>query len=129
MAVQSWDCVSHVCHPEHPSWQILNDAYRDAIRPTNGDGTIGRTLPCLLQSAGVVDIRTKIHVRSVETGTPRRVHRLNLLNTAKPKILALGRLTESEFERHKKELSDHLADPNTLLIDQLFVQSWGKKKP
>jgi SAM-dependent methyltransferase len=127
VAVESWDCASHVCHPENPSWQILNDAYRDAIRPTNGDGTSGRTLPWLLRSAGISDIQTKIHVAAVAVGTPRRMHRLSLLEITKPKILALGRLSEAEFEKHKTALADYLADPNTLLIDQLFVQSWGRK--
>lgn len=127
VAVESWDCASHVCHPEHPSWQILNDAYREAIRPTNGDGTSGRTLPWLLRSAGIADIRTKIHVGAVALGTPRRTHRLSLLEITKPKILALGRMSEAEFEKHKRAMADYLADPNTLLIDQLFVQSWGKK--
>jgi hypothetical protein len=27
--LESWDRASFVCHPEHPSWQILNDAYRE----------------------------------------------------------------------------------------------------
>ena len=68
-----------------------------------------------------------MHVSAVEVGTPRRTHRLSLLGITKPKILALGRLSEAEFEKHMKAMADYLADPNTLLIDQLFVQSWGKK--
>ena len=60
LATESWDRASHACYPEHPSWQVLNDAYREAVRPTNGDGTSGRTLPWLLRSAGVTNIRTKV---------------------------------------------------------------------
>jgi hypothetical protein len=31
-----------------------------------------------------------------------------------------------EFNAHWKAVADHLADPATLLIDQLFVQAWGR---
>ena len=127
VATESWDRASHVCYPNHPSWDVLNSAYRDAVRATNGDGTTGRTLPSLLLSAGLSDIQTKVHVRAVEIGDPRRTHRLGILEVAKLKILGLGRVSEAEFDKHRSALADHLNDPNTLLIDQLFVQAWGTK--
>ena len=68
-----------------------------------------------------------MHVRAVEIGDPRRTHRLGILEVAKPKILSLGKLSEIEFEQYRSALADHLNDPNTLLIDQLFVQAWGTK--
>lgn len=127
IATESWDRASYACHPENASWDILNDAYREAVRATNGDGTSGRTLPWLLRSAGVREIRTKIHVRAVEIGDPRRTHRLGILDVSKDKILATGRLSETEFNEHRAALAAHLADPDTLVIDQLFVQAWGKR--
>ena len=127
LAAESWDRASHVCHPEHPAWRILDDAYREAVRATNGDGTSGRTLPWLLRSAGVAEVRTKVHVRAVEVGDRRRTHRLGILEVAKARILAAGRLSEAEFDAHRAALAEHLADPATLLIDQLFVQAWGVK--
>lgn len=127
VATESWDRASHVCYPDHPSWEVLNSAYREAVRATNGDGTSGRTLPSLLRSAGLSAIRTKVHVRAVEIGDPRRTHRLAILEVAKPKILGLGRFSESEFDQHRRALAGHLNDPDTLLIDQLFVQAWGTK--
>ena len=127
VATESWDRASYACHPDHPSWHILNDAYREAVRLTNGDGTSGRTLPWLLRTAGVRDIRTKVHVRAVEIGDPRRTHRLGILDVMKDKILATGRLTEAELAAHKEALAAHLADRDTLLIDQLFVQAWGRR--
>lgn len=126
-ALENWDRASYLCYPEHPAWQVLNDAYREAVRPTNGDGTTGRTLSWLLRSAGFTGIRTKVHVRAVEVGDRRRTHRLGLLDVTRPKILATGRLTEAEFDAHRAALAEHLADPATLLIDQLFVQAWGVK--
>lgn len=127
IALESWDRASHVCYPEHPAWRILDDAYREATRATIGDGTSGRTLPGLLRSAGVADVRTKVHVRAVEVGERRRTHRLGILEVAKARILATGRLGEAEFDVYRAALAKHLADPGTLLIDQLFVQAWGTK--
>jgi SAM-dependent methyltransferase len=127
VATESWDRASFVCYPIHPSWDLMEVAYRDAVRATNGDGTTGRTLPSLLRSAGLSDVRTKVHVRAAEVGDPRRTHRLGILDVAKPRILALGRFTELEFDQHRRALAKHLADPDTLLIDQLFVQAWGRK--
>lgn len=127
IATESWDRASYLCYPDHPAWHVLNDAYRDAVRATNGDGTTGRTLPSLLRAAGLEDVRTKVHVRAVDVGERRRTHRLGLLDVTKPQILATGRLTETEFDRHRHALAQHLADPTVLLIDQLFVQAWGRK--
>lgn len=127
IALESWDRASYACYPEHPAWHLLNDAYRDAVRATNGDGTSGRTLPWLLRSAGVADVRVKVHVRAVEPGDRRRTHRLGILDVTKSKILAMGRMTEAEFDLHRDALANHLADPATLVIDQLFVQAWGVK--
>lgn len=127
IATESWDRASYACHPEHPSWDILNDAYREAVRPTNGDGTTGRTLPWLLRTAGLRDIRTKVHVRAVEIEDPRRTHRLGILDVTRDKILATGRLSETQFNEHRAALAAHLADPDTFVIDALFVQAWGRR--
>jgi len=126
VAVESWDRASLACYPEHPSWRIMDDAYREAIRATNGDGTSGRTLPWLLRSAGVAGVRTKVHVRAAELGDPRRMHRLSVFKVARAAILASERLSATEFDAHWKAVADHLADPATLLIDQLLVQAWGR---
>jgi len=128
VATESWDRVSYLVHPGHPSWDALNDAYRNAVRATNGDGTTGRTLPVLLREAGLMDVRAKVHCRAVEIGERRRTHRLNILDVARPRILAAGLMTEPDFTAHRSALEAHLADPSVLLIDQLFVQAWGRKR-
>ena len=68
-----------------------------------------------------------VHVRAVEIGDPRRTNRLGILEVAKPKILGLARFSVSEFNEHRSALVDHSNDPDTVLIDQLFEQSWGTK--
>ena len=127
IALEDYDRVSCLCYPEHPSWTILLDAYSEAFRTSGGNGATGRTLPWLLRSAGVRDVQTKVHARSVDVGESRRTHHLSLLEVMHEKILALGRFREDEFAEHKRALFRHLSDPDTLLIDHLLVQTWGSK--
>jgi SAM-dependent methyltransferase len=125
IVVENWDRISYLCYPEYASWRILNEAFREAVRPTNGEGATGRTLPWLLRNAGARDVKVKVHVRALEVGDPRRTHRLGLLDVTKPRILATGKLSEAEFDAHRREYAAILADPDNLIIDQLFVQAWG----
>jgi SAM-dependent methyltransferase len=127
IALQDYDRVSYVCYPEHPSWTILLDAYTEAFRVGGGNGATGRTLPWLLRSAGVRDVHSKVHVREVPVGESRRTLLLAMVEAMHGSILALGRFSEREFAEHRRALLEHLLDPDTLLIDRLLVQAWGRK--
>jgi SAM-dependent methyltransferase len=127
IALQDYDRVSYVCYPEHPSWTVLLDAYTEAFRAGGGNGATGRTLPHLLRSAGVRNVHTKVHVRAVPVGESRRTLHLTMIEAMHDNILDLGRFSEREFTEHKKALLQHLSDPDTLLIDRLLVQAWGRK--
>jgi len=127
IALQDYDRVSCLCYPEHPSWTILLNAYTEAFRAGGGSGGTGRTLPWLLRSSGVQNIQTKVHARFLDIGESRRIHHLGLLEVMRTKVLALGRLSESEFTEHERALRQHLADPDTQVMDHLLVQAWGSK--
>src|ERR1700687_148210 len=129
IALQDYDRVSYVCYPEHPSWTLLRGLYDEAFRMGGGSGATGRMLTWLLRAPGVRNVRTKVHVRTVEVGESRRTHHLSMLEVMHDKILALGKITEQELRDHKKALLQHLSDPDTLLIDRLLVQAWGVKPP
>jgi hypothetical protein len=36
-------------------------------------------------------------------------------------------MDQTELDHHRAALSDHLANPATLVIDKLLVQCWGHK--
>jgi ubiquinone/menaquinone biosynthesis C-methylase UbiE len=127
IVLQEYDRVSYICYPEHPSWTILLNAYTEAFRRSGGNGATGRSLPWLLNSAGIRDVQTKVHVRTVHVGESRRTLQLSMLDVMHEKILALNWFSEREFMEQKKALLRHLSDPNTLLIDRLLVQAWGRK--
>jgi SAM-dependent methyltransferase len=127
IALQDYDRVSCVCYPEHPSWTILLGAYDEAFRASGGDGGTGRALPWLLRSAGAQDVQAKVHAKLVDMDSSRRTHHLGLLEVMHEKIVSFGRLKESELAEHKQALRRHLADPDTVVIDHLLVQAWGRK--
>ena len=129
IVLQDYDRVSYVCYPEHPSWTLLRGLYDEAFRLGGGNGATGRMLPWLLKAAGVRNVQTKVHVRTVEVGESRRTHHLSMLEVMHDKILALGKVSEIELGNHKEALLQHLTDPDTVLIDRLLVQAWGVKPP
>ncbi len=128
IALQEYDAVSLVCYPEHPSWRILLDAYAEAFRSAGGNRATGRMLHSLLRSAGVRSIEMKVHARNLNLGESQRTVLLTLVELMRERIMALGRFSESEFEEHQRKLLQHLSDPDTVLIDRLLVQAWGRKR-
>ena len=77
--------------------------------------------------AGLEDVHCKVHVDTVRPGTYRRKHLLSLLQSLHDKIVSLKLLTDEELKTHKDALAEHLDNPDTIVIDQLLVQAWGRK--
>lgn len=127
IALEDVDNASWLCHPVHPSWTALFDAFHAAFHKSGGDGFLGRRLPALLRGAGLSDIRTKIHTDVLEIGDYRRTHLLSLIESIRGKIVEAGVLGEAEIERHRQALAAHLANPATTVIEKLLVQCWGTK--
>jgi SAM-dependent methyltransferase len=127
LAVENNDNVSWLCHPEHPSWKILRDAFFTAFHANGGDLFVGRRLPGLLRAAGVQDVQVKVHVDLVKPGSHRRTHLFSLLDSLHDKIIALGLLSEQELASHREALRCHLENSDTVIIDKLHVQAWGRK--
>jgi ubiquinone/menaquinone biosynthesis C-methylase UbiE len=126
LAVQEVDDASWLCHPAHPSWDTLAAAYHTAFRANGGSLYFGRRLPGLLRSAGLQDVQCKVHVGTVPPHAYRRNHLLSLLDSLRDKVVSLGLLTDEELAVHKKSLAKHLDDPDTIVIDKLLVQAWGR---
>lgn len=127
VALENNDNISWLCHPEHPSWKILRDAFFTAFHANGGDLFVGRRLPGLLRAAGVQDVQVKVHIDVVKPGSHRRTHLFSLLDSLHDKIIALGLLSEQELAIHREALRGHLENSDTVIIDKLHVQAWGRK--
>lgn len=121
------DNVSWCCQPQHPSWDVLLDAFHTVFHASGGDGFIGRRLPILLRSAGVQNIQVKITVATPALGDYRRTHLISLIDSVREKVISKGLLDEIQLGEHREALLNHLNNPATLVIDKLFVQAWGQK--
>jgi SAM-dependent methyltransferase len=127
VAVEEVDDASWLCYPSHPSWDILVEIYHSAFGRHGGNVFFGRRLPEMLRSVGLEDVQCKVHVDIVQPHGSRRKHLLSLLASLHDKVISLGLLAENELAVHKAAIALHLADPNTIVIDKLLVQSWGRK--
>jgi SAM-dependent methyltransferase len=127
IALEDIDNISWVCEPAHESWAALLGVFHDVFRAGGGDPFVGRRLPALLREAGISDMRAQVHTALPEPGEYRRTHLLALIESLRGKVIASGLMDQAELERHRAALSDHLANPATLVIDKLLVQCWGHK--
>lgn len=128
IALEDIDNVSWLCHPEHASWTTLLDAFHTIHRAGGGDPFIGRRLPALLRSAGVLDVQAHVQAELPEPGQYRRTHLISLVQSLRPKLIGMRVMEAEELDSHIAALTSHLADPNTLVIEKLLVQAWGRKR-
>ena len=127
VAVEEVDDASWLCYPSHPSWDILVEIYHSAFGRHGGNVFFGRRLPEMLRSVGLEDVQCKVHVDIVQPHGSRRKHLLSLLASLHDKVISLGLMAENELAVHKAAIALHLDDTNTIVIDKLLVQSWGRK--
>lgn len=126
-ALEDVDNVSWLCHPGHPSWNAILDAFHAVLQAGGGDPFIGRRLTELLRGAGAQDVKLDIHVDTVTPGEYRRMHLISLIDSVRDKVIEMGLLGSEELKKHREALVIHLSDPATLVIDKLLVQAWGRK--
>jgi ubiquinone/menaquinone biosynthesis C-methylase UbiE len=127
IALEEIDNVSWVCEPPHDSWAALISAFHDAFRAAGGDPFIGRKLPSMLREAGALEVQFRVTAEMPELGQYRRTHLVSLLDSTRDKVITQGLMEEQTFDAHRSALLEHLADPNTVVVDKLLVQCWGRK--
>ena len=127
IVLENIDSVSWVCHPTHRSWDALRDALYTAFHGIGGDAFVGRRQPELLREAGIQNIQMKIEVAAPKPGDHRRTQLISLIDSIRGKVVSMGLMSETELNGHREALLNHLANPSTTVIDELFVQCWGEK--
>jgi hypothetical protein len=126
-AAEEIDCISWFCHPRHRSWDALMTAFNAAVWSVGSDPYFGRRLPSLLRGAGLGDVHYRVHTLTAEAGSARRKYFLTTVHPLRERILALNLMSAEAWDSHCTALDRHLDDPETVVIDQLLVQAWGRK--
>jgi SAM-dependent methyltransferase len=124
VALQDYDVHSMLCHPELPAWNRLYDLI---VEVWVGDPFVGRRLPNLLRAAGIEDVRVDAHTRAWRPGDPYHTLSLYLAGVYRQRLLAAGRVSESELDGLLAEIRGHLDRPDSLTQHATLFQAWGRK--
>jgi SAM-dependent methyltransferase len=127
VALEDVDVGSWICEPPHPAWERLFAALETVYARDGNDLRIGRRLPGLLRTAGLVNVGCKPHAR---VNGPGDFHQGQLLVFVKlfwQRITELGLIAEPQLENLFKELEAHLAQPGTMVVSPTLFQAWGEK--
>jgi SAM-dependent methyltransferase len=126
VAVQEVDWLSWQCEPAHPAWTRLRTILTRLWHSRNLDPFIGRRLPAMLEQVGLVDVRAMSHagVDMVDDWYQRLI--VSFGEMFRPRIVDAGLATADELNGLLAELSEHLAEPGTVVVRALTVQAWGK---
>ena len=127
VALEDIDNVSWLCEPAHPSWDALLAVFHQAFRAGGGDPFVGRRLPSLLRDTSANDVQARLWAELPRPNQYRRTHLLSLVNSIRERILQMNLMSESELDAHRQALVQHLADPNTVVVEKLLMQCWGRK--
>lgn len=127
VAVQEIDAVSVACQPPHPAWDRLRDALFATWDELGIDVHIGRRLPDLLRTAGLVDVGIDAHIGVWRSGDMNHRQLLHFVGLVRDRIVASGALTEAELDASAADLSAHLDHPDTFTLDAVLTQAWARK--
>jgi SAM-dependent methyltransferase len=127
IALEEIDNISWMCHPPHPSWTLFIDAFHTLFHAGGGNGYLGRAVPGMMRAAGLEDVQMHIDVDAPAPGDYRRTHLVSLIDSMRDKVIDRALLDEQQLMHHRSALLAHLESPDTMVIDKLFVQAWGRK--
>src|SRR5713101_4139478 len=125
--VEDIDEASWICHPPHPAYDALLDAFHAMIDAARIDVHLGRKLPGLLRQAGLEEVKATAFTGVSPLGDRRRTHLLTLVRPLRARITEAGVVDEQTLSRLVREVEEHLSKPETIVIRQLHCQAWGRK--
>ena len=125
--VQDIDQVPWLCEPPHPAWDALVATFLLVWRANGLDPLIGRRLPALLRSAGLVDVEVEAHARADPPGAYHRKHRPGIIEAIRGEIVERGLFAERELAALTGALNRRLDGPRTVVTRPLLFQAWGRK--
>ena len=127
IAVMEPDVALRVCHPPHPGVERLTELLAAAYRRDGADRYLGRRLPHLFATAGLVEIVAEAHADVCPPGHPQRSVIPDLVRNMRAKILAQGLVGERELDHLDREAREHLGDSGTLILPVTYFLAWARK--
>jgi ubiquinone/menaquinone biosynthesis C-methylase UbiE len=127
IALHETDYMTYVCDPPSEAAERIFQLLVTYLQKNGIDPFIGRKLPRLLREAGLEDVHVRPFIHVYPPGYGRRSLLLDFAENLSERILAQKLIEEREFTDLKRALRRHLDDPETLVVSNLYFQSWGRK--
>jgi len=115
-----------VCYPPHPAWDRLTEIFQANWRADGADFFLGRRLGELLRDAGFDRIGVEARADVYPAGNSRRTIHPDLVRSMRPTIVGRGLADEAELVELDRQVREHLADPNTLVLPYIYFLAWGR---
>lgn len=126
VALQEPDASAWSCDPPHPAFEILRAAILNAYRRTGRDFNIGRRIARMLRDAGLDDVRVRATARVTHAGEYYQTFLLTIAGLVADVIVSAGELTADELDSYATALRAHLDSPDTLTLQPVMWQAWGR---
>jgi 2-polyprenyl-3-methyl-5-hydroxy-6-metoxy-1,4-benzoquinol methylase len=111
-------------HPLAEAWTSLFHRWSDYMREAGIiDTAIGRSLPSLLESAGLVNVENEGFSRICRGGDPMALIWVQSMEYTNPRLLSEGVLSEADVETLRKAY----LDPTFAFRNPFMQTAWGKK--
>ncbi len=122
VTLQEYDHVSLLCQPPRPAWDVLMNAWHRVRAEAGMDITVGRHLPGLLRAAGLADITVEVDSSVRRSGAGGHVLPLYMAALHRDRMTTVGGLTAAELDGAVADLTAHLDDPNTIMINPMLFK-------
>ncbi|MFJ8149477.1 methyltransferase domain-containing protein [Streptomyces sp. NPDC096094] len=129
VAVQDVDWLTRVCEPPHPSWDRLVTVIAQLWARNGMDVMLGRRLPGILRQHGLLDVGVRASTHVFQHTDPYRTLLVDRARLCRSALVEHGLITDAELDDHIEALSQHLADPGTLVVHATLFQAWGSTRP
>jgi SAM-dependent methyltransferase len=127
ITVMEPDIALRACHPPHAGLERLSRLLAAGFMSQGADPHVGRRLPHLLATAGLVEIRAEARAEMSSPGHRQRSVIPDLVQNMRAKILELGLIEERELVRLDREARLHLDDPGTFSIPVTYLLARARK--
>jgi SAM-dependent methyltransferase len=121
------DCEPSLCYPPNRAYDRLLELFPFVFGRNGADWRIGRRLPELYRTAGLVDIQAEVHAELYPRGHTRRTIRVDLVRSMRTQVIELGLVTEEELEGLFVDALAHLDHPDTLVMPAVYFLVSGRK--
>ena len=126
IALHEPDSSTQRCEPPLPAQTRLVELLASYAEMNGIDRSIGLRVPRMLREAGLLDVRVNPLVHAYPREHARRTLLLDFVANARDRILEKNLIESSELDELTATLERHLADPATLVLSSVFIQTWGR---